>query len=89
MSRLKQALHNDLQALELLRDECVLQAHLFQADARSKMQELEQRWNELKVQLQRAQTVAAGAESEVEIATGLLMDSLKAGYADLRRVLKP
>ncbi|HVT35809.1 MAG TPA: hypothetical protein VHE37_09505 [Nevskiaceae bacterium] len=88
MSRIQQALHNDYQAISLLRDELKLQAHLFRADARQRWQELEVSFDTLKEHVQRAKTAAAVARPEVETASRLLADTLKAGYADIRNALK-
>lgn len=88
MSRIQKALHNDVQALVLLRDEIALQAHLFRADARDKWQGLETRLDELKEHLSRAKVAAADAKPEVEAAAKSLADTLKAAYTDFRNALK-
>ncbi len=88
MSRIRQALHNDLQALEFIRDELTLQSHLFKAEAKKGWAELESRWDELKAQLSHAKSAAASAEPEIEAAAKMLIDTLKSGYAGLRNALK-
>jgi hypothetical protein len=88
MSRIQQALHNDFQALSLLRDEMLLQAHLFRADANTRWQELEGRWDDLKEHLQRAKIAAADAKPQVQSAAQLLADTLKTSYADFKNALK-
>lgn len=89
MSRIQKALHNDIHALEMLRDELRLQAHLFRTDAHTRWQDLENRWNELKEHLKRAQVAAAGAQPEIQASARSLMEALKTGYADFRNALKP
>lgn len=88
MSRLQQALHNDVQALSLVRDEVALQAHLLRADMRTRWLELEGRMDELKEHLQKAKVAAEEAKPEVLSAAKLLSDTLKTGYADLKNALK-
>jgi len=88
MSRLKQAFHNDVQALELLHDELKLQAHLLKADAKDRWQELESKWSQLKQQLKSAKAAAEAAEPKIDAAAQQLVDALKAGYADLKNALK-
>ena len=88
MSRIQQLLHNDVQALSLLRDEMLLQAHLFRADARTRWQELEVSWDELKVHLQRAKIAAADANPQIQTAAHMLADTLKTSYADFKSALK-
>ena len=89
MSRISQALHNDVQALEFLRDELKLQSHLFKAEATKSWQELEVRFDELKAKIKHAQSVAVAAQPDIQAAASLLIDSLKAGYAKLKAALKP
>jgi hypothetical protein len=88
MSRVNQAIHNDLQLLALARDEIKLQAHLLKADAKVRWDELERKWGELKSHVERAEVAAGGAEREVETAARLLADSLRAGYKQVRDALK-
>ena len=88
MSQLKQALHNDVQALEMIRDELALQAHLFKADAKDRWSELETRWDQLKHRLGAAKRAAACAEPKIDAAAEQLLDALKAGYAELKNALR-
>jgi hypothetical protein len=88
MSNIQQALHNDVQSLALLRDEMGLQAHLFRAEARTRWQELEIRWDEVKEHLQRAKIAAADAKPKIQSASRELIDTLKTSYSDFRDTLK-
>jgi hypothetical protein len=88
MSRLKDALHNDFQLLEVLRDELALQAHLFKADLKLRWEELEEKRDELKEHFGRAQVAAADARHTVGTTTKLLIDALSAGYTDIKNTFK-
>jgi hypothetical protein len=88
MTRIQQALHNEVQALTVLRDEIKLQAHLFHAESRTRWQELEVRWDELKEHMQRAKVAAADTVPQVQGAAQELATALKTGYADLKNALK-
>lgn len=88
MTRLARALHNDLQALELLRDELKLQTHLLKAEAATRWQQLEQDWMRLKDQAQRLEAAGVQAEAEVETAAKLLVEALQNGYAQLKAAVR-
>lgn len=88
MSRLENALHNDVKALEFLHDELKVQAHLLKAEARKQWDELEAKWASLKEHLQRAETAADRNKGDIEAAARLLIDALKAGFAQVRNALK-
>lgn len=88
MSRVETAIHNDVQALKLLRDELNLQAHLLQADTRKQWDELEAKWSVLKEHLGRAEVATDDAKQDVDAAVELLVEALKNGYARIRNALK-
>ena len=88
MSRIKDALHNDYQLLELMHDELGLQAHLFKADMKSRWQELEVKWSDFKEHLGRARVAAGDAKLNVDMSAKLLADSLTASYTDIRNAFK-
>ena len=88
MSRLEDALNNDIKALELLRDQLKMHAHLLKAEAKDRWAELEQKRDQLHAQLQKVQRATEGPRQELEAAARRLSDSLKAGYADIKKVLK-
>src|SRR3569833_3560323 len=89
MSRIENAFHNDVHALELLHDELRLQTHLFKAEARKRWDDLETKWGTLKEHLQRLEVAADRNKNEVSSAIKLLVDSLKTGYKDIKYALKP
>jgi len=83
MSQFKNALHNELQLLELLHDELALQAHLFKAEMKSQWEALEAKWGDFKEQ------VAAGdAGRSIDASSRSLADSLSAGYTEIRNAFK-
>lgn len=88
MSRIRTALHNDVQALALTRDELALQAHLLRADMRDRWQELETEWQRVQEHVQRAEVAAGDARPQIEAAASLLAETLRSGYADVRRALR-
>lgn len=88
MSRLANALHNDYQALLLLRDELALQARLLQAELRDRWNRLEADLDVLREHMRRAEVAAQDNRKEIEAAARLLLDSLRAGYAEIRKALK-
>lgn len=88
MSRIHQALHNEIQALGLLRDELKLQSHLLKAEALARWEALESEWQTLQRHLHRAQAAGSDAQTEVEAAVALLVTTLKDGYAQVRGALK-
>ena len=88
MPRVKNALHNEYQLLELLRDETALQAHLFKAEMKSAWEALELKWSELKEHLGRAEVAAADAGRDIDVASKALAESLRAGYTEIRDAFK-
>jgi hypothetical protein len=88
MSRFKNALHNDLQLLELLRDELALKAHLFKADMKVEWEALELKWSEFREHLGRAQVAAGDAARDIDASSKPLADSLKASYTSIKNAFK-
>lgn len=88
MSRLETALHNDVQALKLLRDELKLQSHLFKAEVKDRWAQLEADWDLLKANMARAEVAAGQAGEEAEAAAALLVETLQNGYQRIRRALE-
>lgn len=87
MSRLSTALHNDMKLLHFAHDELALQSHLFGAELKQHWQELEAQWQNLKERTGRAEVAGDTAIHEIETAATLLVDTLKQGFADLKRTL--
>lgn len=88
MSRLKTALHNDVQLLSFARDEIALQAHLLKGDLKTRWDDLEQQWSRLKEHVARAEVASDAARGEVESAARLLVDSLRTGFASIKRAFQ-
>lgn len=88
MSRLTTALNNDFTALCFLRDELALQINLLEAEMKDRWNALEARMDALRERLGRAEAAAGHSAKEVDAATKALIESLRSGYADIRRALK-
>lgn len=88
MSRLSNALDNDVKALSLLRDELQLHSSLLKADLKDRWNELESELDVLREHANRAKVAAGQSKVEIETAAQMLVDSLQKGYADLRNALK-
>jgi hypothetical protein len=87
MSRINVAVKNDLQLVALLHDELKLQAHLFKADAKTRWNELEDKWSDLQEHIGRAKVAGQDAGAEAETAIRSLVDTLRAGYTSVRNAL--
>ena len=88
MSRLKTALHNEYQVLELLHDDLGLQVHLFKADLKIRWEALELKWSDFKEHLGRAQVAAGDAKIKIDGSVKILADSLSTSYTDIRNAFK-
>lgn len=87
MSRLDQAITNDLLALRLLRDELALHATLLKADLKDRWHKLEADMDTLREHAERAKVAAEGSGKQAEAAIKTLIDSLHAGYADIKKAI--
>lgn len=88
MSRLDTALKNDLQLLRFARDEIALQAHLLKGDLKIRWEALEQQWQQLNAHAARAEVASEAAFAEIQTASRLLIDSLKKGFASIKRAFQ-
>lgn len=88
MSRIKKALHNDYQLLELLHDELGLQAHLFKAELKSKWEALDAKWDDFKEHAGRAGVAVGDAKHRIDASAKQLADSLTTGYTEIRNAFK-
>lgn len=88
MSRLETALKNDLQLLRFARDEIALQAHLLKGELKTKWDALEVKWQELETHVARAEVASDAARKDIEAASRLLVESLKTGFASVKRAFK-
>ena len=87
MSRLSVALHNDVNALCLLRDELALQASLLSAELKDRWAALEDKFAALKTQLRHAEAAAGKSRQELEAGARLMLDTLRAGYTEIKKAL--
>lgn len=87
MSRLSRVLRNDLQLLHFAHDELALQAHLLRAEVKQRWHEVEAQWADLKERTRHAEAAGEGTIQEVEAAASLMVESLKKGFADIKRTL--
>lgn len=88
MSRPETALKNDVQLLRFARDEIALQAHLLKGDLKVRWDALEQKWQQLNEHVGRAEVASGKARKEVEAASRLLIESLKTGFASIKRAFR-
>jgi hypothetical protein len=88
MSQLKQAVHNNIQALQLLRDELKLQAHLLSGELEQSWQKAEADFDRLKLRAKRAAEAGAAAEAEIETELRKTVDTVRSSLEKLRASLK-
>lgn len=88
MSRLEDALNNDVKALEQLRDQLKAHANLLKAEAKERWDDLEKKRDQLVAKMENVQRSADAPRQELEAAARHLVDILKAGYADFKKILK-
>lgn len=89
MNHLSEAIEQEINALTRLRDEVRLQAHLAQAEARTRFDALEARLPELEAQVQELRARGSDGAHEIADAARGLLRELHAGYEDLRRKVSP
>jgi hypothetical protein len=80
---------SDVDSLQQLRDELTLQAHLMKAEAKDRWAELEQDWARLQDELRPVRSAANKSAGEISAAAQLLVESLKDGYQQMKRSVKP
>lgn len=88
MSRLTNALDNDVKALSLLRDELKLHSSLLKAELKDRWNTLEGELEVLREHANRAKVAVGQSKIEIETAAQMLVSSLQKGYADIRNALK-
>lgn len=87
MSRLDNAISNDLKALRLLRDELALHTALLKAELKDRWHKLEADMDVLHEHVERAKVAAGDSRKQAEAAAENLIRSLRTGYADIKRAL--
>lgn len=75
-------------AIELLRDEISLQAHLGKAEAKEELEELEKKWDQFTEQYRPYADEAGKTAENTAAALGLAADELKSGYERLKKMFK-
>lgn len=87
MSQETRPVLDEVENLRQLRDELVVQAHLFKAETRERWIELEQSWDRLQMELKPVRGAAAASAADVGAAAKLLVETLRKGYERLRKSL--
>jgi len=88
MTKLSTALQDEIKSVEQTRDQLVLQAHFFKAELKTRWQELEVEWDDLREHLGRAKVAADRTMSQIDAEATRLIGSLKTGYSSIRDALK-
>jgi vacuolar-type H+-ATPase subunit E/Vma4 len=84
----KSIIASEIEKLEQLRDELRVKAHLFKADAKAEFSELEKKLQKLRRDAAPVKRAAEKSATEVSDATKLLYDTVKDGFARIRKSLK-
>jgi CBS domain-containing protein len=87
MSDWKERMEKELEELRRVRDELRVKIHLGKKDAQDRWQQLERRMGELESHAKRAAQRAEAPLHELTEATRHLVEELRIGYRDLRKLL--
>jgi CBS domain-containing protein len=87
MSDLKERMDRELEELRRVRDELRVRIHLGRKDAQDRWEQLERRMGELEAHAKRAAQRTEAPLHELGEATRHLIDELRNGYRDLRKLL--
>ena len=87
MSEWKERLDQELDEMRRVRDELRVKIHLGRKDAQDRWQQLERRMGELEAHARRAAQRSEAPLHELADATRHLLDELRNGYRDLRKLL--
>ena len=74
--------------LAQMRDELVLQAHLFKAEALDSWHALEQKWKEFTTEVDRISEATDDSDKNTDAFARRLMEELEEGFLELQRALK-
>jgi|GEM_PF-2447570 len=88
MSRVSQAVHNDVQMLEMLRDELRVQAHLMQAEIKEHFEKLEAELEHVSSRVKAAAKAGAESEQDTEAGLELTLESIKTGMKRVSDALR-
>ncbi len=78
----------DLDNLASVRDELLLQSHLFKAELKDRWHEAEARWQDIQNEARAAKTAIDHSRTELGAAASLAADALRETYEDFRRALR-
>ena len=87
MSDLGERLQQEFEDLKTKRDELRVQIDLGKKDAEDAWHEAEQKWQKLESHVQRLGREGAAALEDIGEAAELLVDEIKTGFKDLRKLL--
>ena len=83
-----QKTHEEIKAaIEQIRDEVALKAHLGKAEAADELEKLEKKWNVLKQQLKPCSDDIEKKAGDAGAALELAAEELKAGFKRIRNIL--
>ncbi len=74
-------------AIEQLRDEINVKAHLGKLEAKEALEDLENKWNSLQAQYKPVADEAGNTAHKARLALGLVAAELKQGYERIRKLL--
>jgi hypothetical protein len=77
----------EIDSIRELRDELLLQAHLFRAELKDGWDEAELQWHQLQKKLEPMRDAAQKSGIEVGFAVALLAETLRDAYQGLRKAL--
>ena len=75
-----------LDSLAQVRDELKVQMHLAKSEAKDEWDNLEEKWQDLKGQSEKAASVAGDTAQDVGTALGLAAEELKKGYDRFKKL---
>ena len=88
MSKLKWLTRAEIEALAQIRDELRLQAHLLEAEVRDRWERAEVSWSHVMSDINAARESVDRSRIEVSAAAGLLFETVRDSYRDIRKSLQ-
>ena len=87
MSEILDRLNEELESLRTARDELRVRLHLGKAEVQEQWDQLEKKWQHAEGRLKVLREQAGESASDVSDAARLLMDELKEGVSQLRKLI--
>jgi len=87
MGELSDRLHEEMDALRTARDDLRVRLHLGRAEVRDRWEKLEKKWQHAEAKLKVLREQAAESGKDVGEAARLLLDELKEGVDQLRKLI--